>query len=274
MRGPSLSCHEQREMTALLRLKEADWLTPGRLFERFLEVVWLDSGGTIKEEREHIEGRLASQDQILAQTHQTAEDLALYNKRCQHWERARDDLMAAAEREIMRAGSIGAWLAVGRRSPFHDEELIPPRFWDFLSLDQLARKAWNEKLELEFAGLKCVVLQELPREFRRAVLLELDELDLAIQDGRYEGRIKGASESKSNLAPSEQPVKAYVRVWDAFEGLPEDVKEWRHEHGGKTKIIDHLSEQLPGLKRATVEREFRNVLQFKGLSRKPRNPEN
>jgi len=227
----------------------------------------------MKEEREHIEGRLASQDQILAQTHQTAEDLALYNKRCQHWERARDDLMAAAERELMRAGSSGAWLAVGRRSPFHDEELIPPRFWDFLSLNQLARKAWNEKLELEFAGLKCVVLQDLPREIRRAVLLELDELNLAIQDGRYEGQTTGASESSSSLAPSERPEKAFARVLDAFEGLSEDVKEWIHMHGGKTKIIDHLSEHLPDLKRTTVEREFRNVLQFHGLSRKPRNRE-
>ncbi len=140
-------------------------------------------------------------------------------------------------------------------------------------MNQLARKAWNEKFELEFTGLKCVILQELPRELRRAVLLELDELDSAIQDGRYEGQTTGASEASSSLAPSERPEKAYARVLDAFEGLPENVKEWRHDHGGKTKIIDHLFEQLPDLKRATVEREFRNVLQFKGLSRKPRNRE-
>lgn len=159
-----------------------NWLTPNELFERFLNVTRLADGTTVREELERIRGREAFADQVLSQTDQTSKDVILYKQRREEWDAARNMLMERMDEEFLGAGAEGRWLAIGRRSPSVEEEIIPPHYWVFLTPDRGARNAKSERHGLEFSGLRCLILQDLPREWRLHVLAELDEIDSAIRE--------------------------------------------------------------------------------------------
>lgn len=268
-----------------------NWLTPNELFGHFLDVSRLTDGTTIREELQRIRDGEAFEDQVLSLTKQTPEDVILYKQKREEWDAARNSLMERYEEAFLRCGAEGGWLAFGRRSPFSEEELIPPHYWDFLTLDRGARNAKNERHGLEFSGLRCLILQDLPREWRLHVLAELDEIDAATREagsrpsvGDDHGqpisptRVGAGPPSEGTVthdwpSTNDRKLPVYNQVALAFDKLSPEEKAKIYRRGGRTEVAKLVSEMLPDIKPASVERELRHLYADLGLTKTGRKPE-
>ena len=215
-----------------------NWLMPNELFERFLDVTRLADGTTIREELERIRDGEAFADQVLSQTDQTPEDVILYKQKREEWDAARNTLMELMEEEFLGAGAEGQWLAIGRRSPFVEEEIIPPHYWDFLTLDRAARNAKSEGHGLEVSGLRCLILQDLPREWRLHVLAELDEINAAIREAG--SRPPVAPYRKANAGPKSKRSEMVNAFRELFSTGAISKIDLANKKGVWNKVLSHL----------------------------------
>ena len=70
-----------------------------------------------------------------------------------------EEIRADVQRRMLADASSAKWLAMGRRDPDKDHELIPPRHWPFLHMD-----LENEALlgdGVAFRDLRCAIMNEL-----------------------------------------------------------------------------------------------------------------
>ncbi len=65
-------------------------------------------------------------------------------------------------RAMMQEASNGTWVAMGRSRPDQDHELIPPRYWPFLSLDLENNAAAGDGRS--FRELRCWIIADLPAD--------------------------------------------------------------------------------------------------------------
>ena len=76
----------------------------------------------------------------------------------QRIERVRTSVM-----NIMRnEASTGVWLAIGRRGPDHPHELIPARYWPFLTIDIENNSALSN--DFQFRELRCATTAGVPSD--------------------------------------------------------------------------------------------------------------
>lgn len=238
---------------------QLEWLTPSELFERLLDTLRLSSGPPIREKLAELRDGEAVEFDVLARTRQTPEDLALYKEKCEDWKAARNRLLSLVEETFITYGIEGAWLAYGRRSPFHEEELIPPQFWSFMKFDRRAMRAVNEAHGLEFAGLRCLILQDIPKPWCRFALLEIDEAQAAIGNGKSNEQ-NATNDSDKVLLDQDQKLPLYNRVSLVFKSLSIEDKKQLDYRGGKKKIARLIADQIPDAAFSSIERELRNVL--------------
>lgn len=72
------------------------------------------------------------------------------------------EIRADVQRRMLADASSAKWLAMGRRDPDKDHELIPPRHWPFLHMD-----LENEALlgdGVAFRDLRCAIMNELAKD--------------------------------------------------------------------------------------------------------------
>ncbi|MCH7831611.1 MAG: hypothetical protein IIC55_01950 [Proteobacteria bacterium] len=242
-----------------------NWLAPNDLFERFLDKVSLADGTSVREELQQIEDGKAFADQVLAMTEQTAEDVLLYKQRRDEWDAARDLLMERMEENFLHGGSEGRWIAFGRKSPFSDEELVPPHFWDFLKLDRGSRKATNEQHGIEFSGLRCLILQDLSREWRLIAVAEMDALDAATN--KVESNQPNGLQNKAKRGRKSKKLEM-INAFDELNRLGELTdSDLANKKGVWGKVLQHLKikEDQPGYSYSTfvkhvgpkIERELK-----------------
>lgn len=242
-----------------------NWLPPNDLFERFLEDASLADGTSIREELQRIEDGKAFADRNLAMTEQTAEDVFLYKRRQDEWDALRELLMERMEEIFLLGGAEGRWMAFGRQSPFLDEELIPLHFWNFLKLDRGTRKATNERHGIEFSGLRCLILQDLSREWRLIAVAEMDALDAATN--KVESNQPNGPQNKAKRGRKSKKLEM-INAFDELNRLGELTEsDLANKKGVRGKVLQHLKikEDQPGYSYSTfvkhvgpkIERELK-----------------
>jgi hypothetical protein len=73
-------------------------------------------------------------------------------------DKIRDDV----QRRMIADASSGTWVAMGRRNPHSNHEVIHPRTWPFLQLDAERGRATSE--DLSYQDLRCAVTSELKND--------------------------------------------------------------------------------------------------------------
>jgi hypothetical protein len=77
-----------------------------------------------------------------------------------------DDVVARTQAKILRLvceqARDGKWIALGRRNPEVEHELIPPRYWPFLTLDIESNAATGDGMS--FRDLRCRLMKDIPAE--------------------------------------------------------------------------------------------------------------
>ena len=169
-------------MAKLQDQRQFKWLSPSALLGHLLETHRIEGWDTFVGEIARISEGESINREALARTTQTSRDVELYNSDQAKLTDERTLLTRGLVRVFMEHGRKGSWLAVGRRAPDADEELLPARYWSFLSLDFGAGKANSEDHGLCFAGLRCVILQDLPKDWQLRAIAEIDALERQVKN--------------------------------------------------------------------------------------------
>ncbi|PBB77911.1 hypothetical protein CK218_27805 [Mesorhizobium sp. WSM3879] len=90
----------------------------------------------------------------------SAEDRALYEERAAALQERVGKVQAAVLRLMSSQAAEGRWFAVGHRNAESGEEIIPGRYWPFLTLDMIKATAKGEVGE--FCALRCAFLADVP----------------------------------------------------------------------------------------------------------------
>jgi hypothetical protein len=241
------------------------WLAPNELFQKHLNLLTYSDGRSIRDELSRIrEGELFERE-VLGRTKQTPEDVAMYKEMLGEWSTARQKALSLAEEEFRKSGVEGGWIGYGRRSPFHDEELIPPQFWSFLKFDRVAMTAVNERHGLEFSGIRCLILGDIPEPWLGLALFEIDEAEAKARE-EFKEKQNTIDRSNQNILDREKKLPLYNRVFIAYEELEQKDKDRITYRGGKTELAKIIAGQIPDARFSSIERELRNVLKEKGLT--------
>lgn len=241
------------------------WLTPNELFQGMLDLSPYADGTSFRQELARIREGELFEFQALGMSRQSPQDVALYKEKCKEWEAARQRALSLAEELFRRYGAEAAWIAYGRRSPFHDEELIPPQFWSFLTFDRGSMTAANAHYGLEFAGIRCLILGDIPKPWQGLALSEIKE---AVTKARQDMRKQLSPVNNSKPIDSDRGKKLplYNQVFLAYACLEQKDKERIAYRGGKTEIAKIIAKQIPDAQISSIERELRNVLKDKDLT--------
>lgn len=241
------------------------WLTPNELFQKLLDLSPYKDGTSFRQELARIREGEGFEFQTLGMTRQTPQDVALYKEKCEEWEAARQRALSLAEEWFRKYGAAAEWIAYGRRSPFHDEELIPPQFWSFLKFDRAAMTAVNERHGLEFAGIRCLILGNIPELWQGLALFEIEEAEAKARED-FKEQHNPINRSNPNASDRENKPALYNRIFLVYEELGQKDKERITYRGGKTELAKIIVRQIPEAQISSIERELRNVLKDKGLT--------
>jgi hypothetical protein len=97
------------------------------------------------------------------------------------------------------------WIALGRRSPDSDHELVPPPYWPFLTLDIENNAATGGGLL--FRDLRCRLIEDVPDD---------DPIREALRRTR---KARPAVDQHNGLTPIQQPVCAPSTVPDEAQEI-------------------------------------------------------
>jgi len=241
------------------------WLAPNELFQKCLDLLTYSDGRSVRDELSRIrEGELIER-KVLGRTEQTPEDVAMYKEMLSEWSTARQKALSLAEEEFRKSGVEGGWIGYGRRSPFHDEELIPPQFWSFLEFDRAAMTAANERHGLEFAGIRCLILGDIPEPWQGLALFEIEEAEAKARED-FKEQHNPTNRSNQILSERDKKRPLFNKVYFVYEKLDAEDKERINYRGGKRELARIISDHIPDAKVASIERELRNVLKEIGLT--------
>ena len=125
--------------------------------------------------------------------------------------------------------------------------------------------ARDKRHGLEFAGIRCLILQNIPDPWQELALIEIKEAREAVKNEKTSSQDKRRTSEAEAPNPDEK-IPLYNRVAIAFDELSKADKERISHRGGKREIAKLIARKLPNVKLSSVERELRNVLKDKKLS--------
>ena len=138
------------------------WRTPKQLYAAYLKGCELEDGASAADIIVACLNERAREQGVFETFGSNPGDHMLFRDTVQaidqRIERVRSSVMT-----IMRDdASTGKWLAIGRRGPDRAHELIPARYWAFLTIDIENNAALGK--DLEFRELRCVTTAKIARD--------------------------------------------------------------------------------------------------------------
>lgn len=129
---------------AMDAMRDLRWLMPRDVYSYYLSHTLTEDGISFASILDNLHDRL---------------DIEIFN-----W-RTLEDAIRRAEHVVFEnmitKAEDGEWIAFGRRHPETDEEVIPQRYWPFLTLDIENRFAWNRRIG--FRGIRGLIARQIPK---------------------------------------------------------------------------------------------------------------
>lgn len=139
------------------------WKSPSEIFLAILqEAEKIIGGESVVDLIARCKEMLKLEDLAWSTSDQSPEDRPVYEARLAAWRSKIDEAQVGVHRLMMAQAVGGNWFAVGYRSIEAGEEVIPRRYWPFLTLDLEHATAKGEAGE--FRAVRCAFQKDVPAD--------------------------------------------------------------------------------------------------------------
>ncbi|EME69442.1 hypothetical protein H261_13274 [Paramagnetospirillum caucaseum] len=143
------------------RVPPLQWRTLQDIVNHMIATTVMSDGRTMAEVLEHWQN---SRDKETALYHRnannTAEDHELYQTVMEGHDQLLSTAMNKLHRAMIKDAEAGLWFAFGLRHPDTPQEVIPPRYWPFLTLDIEGEIVTGEGMT--FRAIRCLRAEDIP----------------------------------------------------------------------------------------------------------------
>jgi len=137
-----------------------EWLTPQGIFDYYLGDAETADGRLVLDLLEECREELTFETSIFDMTGRKEEDLPEFTRHAKPLQTViKDSLTGIHDLMILQAEHLG-WVAFGRRHPDAEEEVIPARYWPFLTLDTEKRIAKGD--DMTFRAVRGLITRKIP----------------------------------------------------------------------------------------------------------------
>jgi hypothetical protein len=141
-------------------MTKLNWLTLKDIYLHYLNDAETNDGTLAIEFIDKWQGELAFENSVFEMTGAQAEDRCEYERNTKPLQTLIRETEAGVFELMMKQAEIGRWIAFGRRHPDAEEEIIPSRYWAFLSLDIEKRVAKGD--DMTFRGMRGLIRRQIP----------------------------------------------------------------------------------------------------------------
>lgn len=249
--------------------------TPRELLHWYLRQIETGHGRSCAEALADFEEQKSAEYERFVNFGRTSVDRAKYELHVQRLDTAISTILDSAKKVMKQGLEKGAIIALGSYSPHEVGIVIPPKHWPFLSFDFDSAVATSDKFA--FRNVRFSVFSEFSEAQKDEVMelirwsaSKLRQIETGTDPTSNSSRIIHALADIDEGSQAEQPgdheTKIYTRVGEAWAALPEKDKARIEQRGGKTYVAKLIHDQMPEIKFASVEREFRRVFKDVGKS--------
>jgi hypothetical protein len=136
------------------------WRTVKQLYANYLKGCQLDDGASAADVIAACLKERANEQTRFEVLGKTAEDYALFQDAVQGIDQRVETVRKSVLQIMLDDASTGKWLAIGRRGPDLAHQLIPARYWPFLTID--IENGFATGKDLEFRELRCAMTAGVP----------------------------------------------------------------------------------------------------------------
>lgn len=141
-------------------MTDLKWLTPQGIFDYYLDDAETADGRPLINVLEELREQITFETSIFDMTGRKDEDLPEFTRHARPLQTAiNDSLTGIHDLMIVQAENFG-WVAFGRRHPDAEEEVIPARYWPFLTLDTEKRIAKGD--DMTFRAVCGLITRNIP----------------------------------------------------------------------------------------------------------------
>jgi hypothetical protein len=138
------------------------WRTTKQLYARYLKGCEQENGASAAQVIAACFKEKALEQGRIEAIGRNAEDYILSRDAVKAIDQKIESVRTSVMNIMLDEGSAGRWLAIGRRGPDLPHELIPARFWPFLTID--IEKNWAFGKDFEFRQLRCVFTANIAKD--------------------------------------------------------------------------------------------------------------
>jgi len=137
-----------------------NWLIPRRIYEHYLDEAVTTDGTPVLDVIERCREQLGFEASAFEMSGAKAEDRPEYERHVKPVQDCLQEALDGVRKLMMNQAETGGWIAFGRRHPDAEEEIIPARYWPFLTLDIDNRVAKGD--DMTFRTVRGLITRQIP----------------------------------------------------------------------------------------------------------------
>jgi hypothetical protein len=143
-------------------IDEIRWRTAKQLYAAYLKGCELEDGANADDVIAACFTERALEQRRIEAFGRNAGDHMLFRDAVKAIDQRIESVRTSVMKIMLDEASTGKWLAIGRRGPDLPHELIPARFWPFLTIDIENNSALSK--DFEFRQLRCATTTDIARD--------------------------------------------------------------------------------------------------------------
>ena len=136
------------------------WLTPELIYEHYLTTAKVKGGTSAFDAISRCYEQINIETSLFETTGAKTEDRPDYEQNIKPLYSYINAIKADVRKLIVSDAEVGKWIAFGRRHPDAEEEVIPARYWPFLTLDIENRAATGD--DKSFRAVRGLITMQIP----------------------------------------------------------------------------------------------------------------
>lgn len=141
-------------------MSKLKWLTPKGIYAHYLNDATTRDGTPVVDIIGQCRKQLAFEAEVFEMTGSKESDRPEYERHIKPLQATIREAMDSVHMLMMSQAECGRWIGFGRRHPDSEEEIIPTRYWPFLTLDIESRAAKGD--EVTFRAVRGLITDQIP----------------------------------------------------------------------------------------------------------------
>ena len=136
------------------------WFTPKLIYKHYLGKATLEDGTPALDAISSCQDQFNFETSVFEMTGAKAEDRPEYERHVDPLHARVEDALARALQLMIDQAEVGEWIAFGRCHPDAEEEVIPARYWPFLTLNIKNRVANGD--DMNYRAVRGLITRQIP----------------------------------------------------------------------------------------------------------------